>query len=796
MEYGNLTNPVYRPEAAPEEGAMKVFSSMVHSYLDLVQRNAFPPAFLERVIKEEPFSADEVREVLVYEVGYLVALAIGVVFIVLMTLVGLFFACCRCCGNCGGKMYQKQTKNINCTRRFQYIFLFCVTLVILAGDICAFYSNSKINQAVSNGFKSVNDTVDNLKTYVNSVPQDVDLIINSSKIPISKANSSATGIGAILGGAIKSGIEIQANDTLYTIQSTVNDLNSTAIALRHVNDSFNTLLDTQHQLAQNLTAIRDNINQTLTNCGSPCASAPSVSELYMDANFQSIPSFTNQLNDIDDFLNSGVGDTIQKARQTLDDIPQTVQDHTKTSVQEVQDQLGKIQQKIQDARSSISIVDTLDQVNSFLDSVTSSSKMYESDVKQYEYYRWIVGICLSCIILLVVLCNLFGLLLAPCGHKANVDPTDRGCASNSGGDFLMAGAGFSFIFAWLLMLVTAVLFAVGGNVYTSLCKPWRNQQLYQLIDENVNLSKLLNTDLNNLNLTTLYRDCRNDNSLWNTLNLNSMYNLDSYLNISEYTGDVNSTLQNTDIKIDNITFLSSGQKDKVSAISTSGIELYDFSDFTLQSSKNITKMNLTLFASKLDDVANSAPSGSQKELRDEAVALRSLQSSINAIMVPQINNLTSSIGDLQNKAKALPHNLNVTLKSISAAQTFVDTQVVAIVKNETINYLNTIVGYFTSYIDWAKTMLTQNLARCGPLAGALNSAEVIGCQYLVDSLNAFWFSLGWCTIFFLPSIITAVKLAKHYRRMKTSDIYENPNNHMEMSSTSQQFLIPRATAKS
>ncbi|XP_077114387.1 prominin-1-A-like isoform X2 [Ranitomeya variabilis] len=780
MEYGNLTDPVYSPEAAPEEGAMKVFSSMVHSYLDLVQRNAFPPAFLQQVIKEEGFTTDDVREALVYEVGYLVALAIGVVFIVLMTLVGLFFACCRCCGNCGGKMYQKQTRNINCRRRFQYIFLFCVTLVILAGDICAFYSNSKINQAVSNGFKSVNDTVDNLKTYVNSVPQDVDLIINSSKIPINKANSSATGIGAILGGAIKSSIEIQANDTLYTIQSTVNDLNSTAIALRHVNDSFNALLDTQHQLVENLTTIRSNINDTLNNCGSPCASAPSVSELYMDANFQSIPSFTDQLNDIDDFLNSGVGDTIQKVRQTLDDIPQTVQNNTKTSVQEVQDQLGKIQQKIQDARSSISIVDTLDQVNSFLDSVTDSSKKYESDVKQYEYYRWIVGICLSCIILLVVVCNLFGLLLAPCGHKANVDPTDRGCASNSGGDFLMAGAGFSFIFAWLLMLVTAVLFAVGGNAYTSLCKPWRNQQLYQVIDENVNLSKLLNTDLNNLNLTTLYRDCRNDNSLWNTLNLNSMYNLDSYLNISEYTGDVNSTLQNTDIKIDNMTFLSSDQKDKVSAIATSGIDLYNFSDFTLQSSKNITKMNLTLFASKLDDVANSAPSGSQKALRDEAVALRSLQSSINAIMVPQINNLTSSIGDLQNKAKFLPHALNSTLKSISAAQTFVDTQVVAIVKNETINYLNTIVGYFTSYVDWAKTMLTQNLARCGPLAGALNSAEVIGCQYLVDSLNAFWFSLGWCTIFFLTSIITAVKLAKHYRRMKTSDIYENPNNHMEM----------------
>ncbi|XP_073541037.1 prominin-1-A-like isoform X2 [Phyllobates terribilis] len=795
MEYGNLTNPSYSPDAAPEEGAMKVFSSMVHSYLDLVQRNAFPPDFLGQAIKQN-FHLDEIKKVLMYEIGYLVALAIGVVFIVLMTLVGLFFACCRCCGNCGGKMYQKQTKNINCRRRFQYIFLFCITLVILAGDICAFYSNSKINDAVGNSFKSLNDTVDNLKTYVNSVPQDVDLIINSSKIPINKANSSAIGIGAVLGGAIKSSIEIRANDTLNTVQSTVNDLNSTAIALRHVNDSFNALLDTQNQLNHNLTTIRDEINQTLANCGSPCTPAPSVSDLNMDANFQSIPSFTNQLNDIDDFLNSGVEDTIQKARQTLNDIPQTVQNNTKTSVEKVQEQLVNIQQKIQDARSSISIVDTLNEVNSYFDSITNISKKYEPEVMKYEYYRWIVGICLSCIILLVVVCNLFGLLLAPCGHKANVDPTDRGCASNSGGDFFMAGAGFSFIFAWLLMLVTGVLFAVGGNAYTSFCKPWGNQQLYQVIDENLNLSSILKTNLNNLNLTTLYRDCLNDNSLWNTLNLNSMYNLDSQLNISEYTGDVNSTLQNTDIKIDNITFLSSSQKNKVSAVATSGIDSYDFSDFNQQSSKSITKTDLASFANQLDVLAKSASDPYKTQLQQEAIALRTLQSSINATMAPQIRSLNTSINDLQNKAKALPASLNSTVTSINAAQTFVDTQVVAIVKNETMNYLNTIVGYFTSYIDWVKTMLTQNLARCGPLAGALNSAEVVGCQYLVDSLNAFWFSLGWCTIFFLPSIITAVKLAKHYRRMKTSDIYENPSNHMEMTSTSQQFLIPRATAKS
>lgn len=37
--------------------------------------------------------------------------------------------------------------------------------------------------------------------------------------------------------------------------------------------------------------------------------------------------------------------------------------------------------------------------------------------------------------------------------------------------------------------------------------------------------------------------------------------------------------------------------------------------------------------------------------------------------------------------------------------------------------------------------------------------------------NAFWFSLGWCTIFLLPSIILAVRLAKFYRRMHFADVY-------------------------
>ncbi|XP_034041405.1 prominin-1-A-like isoform X2 [Thalassophryne amazonica] len=81
------------------------------------------------------------------------------------------------------------------------------------------------------------------------------------------------------------------------------------------------------------------------------------------------------------------------------------------------------------------------------------------------------------------------------------------------------------------------------------------------------------------------------------------------------------------------------------------------------------------------------------------------------------------------------------------------------------------MGYIITYVDWANYTITQEVGRCRPVAGTLDTAETVICLHVVESLNAFWFSLGWCLIFFIPSIIFSIKLAKFYRRMKYSDSY-------------------------
>ena len=122
--------------------------------------------------------------------------------------------------------------------------------------------------------------------------------------------------------------------------------------------------------------------------------------------------------------------------------------------------------------------------------------------------RWAVCVALCCVVLLVVVCNLLGLVLGPLGLTPSEDPTKRSCTADSGGTFLVMwvppwflgkcffslpellvdlwpgcgcrGAGFSFLFSWLFMIVVVLLFLVGGNVYTLVCRPWNDGQLLKV----------------------------------------------------------------------------------------------------------------------------------------------------------------------------------------------------------------------------------------------------------------------------------------------------------------------------
>ncbi|XP_010770593.1 prominin-1-A-like isoform X1 [Notothenia coriiceps] len=142
-------------------------------------------------------------------------------------------------------------------------------------------------------------------------------------------------------------------------------------------------------------------------------------------------------------------------------------------------------------------------------------------------------------------------------------------------------------------------------------------------------------------------------------------------------------------------------------------------------------------------------------------------------MEQAMSTLSQSIKQLQRMSNDLTVKATNILSAIDAAEYLITHNASHVVKRETKGYTENLVGYFKQYTAWVKHSLSSEVAQCKPISNIVDSMEIVGCSFIVDSVNTFWFGLGGCCVLLIPSIIVSVKLAKYYRRMDTEDVFED-----------------------
>ncbi|CAL8300294.1 unnamed protein product [Merluccius merluccius] len=774
----NLSQPGYLDNPVVDTGA-GFMSLLVQSFLNTVQPNPFPQALILLLTTDnvsDPATIKTVRRFLRYETGFLVCVAIGVLYIVLMPLVGIFLACCRCCGNCGGKMYQKQTSSINCRRRAIYWTLFVTTVVLFAGNVCMFKSNEAFKVSVDSGQREIVKTIDNIQTYITNVPQQFTYVVNASSNTVNVVTNNLDDIGTQLGSHIQKRFRGPLQPAMDSVVLLEQDAGKTNNLLKELNRTTDQLQLSVNGVQDNLSAVRDKVNQTILKpaCINCTGLQPELQKLTVDTTFV-IPDLSGMQTAVDDIIKANLKSV---ADNYLNSIPQRITDDTMAFTQSTKLQLKSIETHISQAANIVPLTE-LTELSASLDKVQQDINKNSKVIQTANHTKWGVCVAICCVVLLVVVCNILGLLLGPAGLRPKEDPSKRSCTTNCGGTFLMIGAGFSFIFSWLFMLLVLLLFLLGGNLFTLVCKPWDNGELLQFIQE----SGLLPPLPNNVTLSEIHRDCRKNMPLWSTLHLFESTNLDELLNVSKYTEDILQKFESSGIALSTITLLSPEVQNQLRDFPAKLKEL----NFTTAREQltNITTINLNTMAANLDTIANFQTNlGIQTELKGAATDLREIQTKMEKVVFPQVGNLSSLIDELQAHGVKTNETVATVSSDVGAAQDFLNTDTTLIVKAESRVFLNCQMQLIDAYAHWAKLMITEELGRCRPVSGAVDTAALLVCSNMVESLNAFWFSLGWCMIFFIPSIICSIKLSKYYRKMKLSDEF---NDHIVMNP------IPRAT---
>ncbi|NXY44533.1 PRM1A protein, partial [Ceuthmochares aereus] len=768
---------MYDTGAYHEPGPIGILFKIVHAFLYLVQPNPFPQGNLTLIISSIliavtvlclllPLFLSELQAIY-YEIGFIVSAALGLLFILLLPLVGLCFCMCRCCDNCGGEMHQRQKKNADCQRSCFATFLFVASLIIrqVVGVLCAYAANQHLTNQVRGAKKLVNSNFKDLKTFLNDTPVQIDYLVSQYNTTKDKAlsdlNSKYFGLG---------GLAISIRETKE--------------ALENVSVSVEVLQEGTERLHANLTDVKMHLSNTLNDSACSAAQAAStcniirnsLHQLNINANFSGLPGVSSQLAKVNDVLKIDLSSLVQKVCFLTRLL--TLNMFILLDIKNVLESIGS---NITTFTKTLPVQKILADLMVYLTQSETYVQDYFPVVEQYDFYRWLGCLILCCMVVLILVFYYLGLLCGTCGYDKHASPTTRGCISNTGGNFLMAGVGFSFLFSWVLMVVVVLTFVTGGNVEKLVCEPFEDKSLFKVLDTPYLLNQHWKNYLSgilfknpNINLTfeKVYSDCKENKGIYTSLHLEHVFNINEFLNISMYTEDVALRIEHIQINLSKIILLDETGKENLLNFSSSGIEGINFAAYLTEINKSVTKVDLLSFANDLEARADQLPKGAlENALKGHANNIRTIHNQQVVPLEQAMSTLNQSIRLLKRTSSELMVKVKNVINAVNAAQLLINNNASLVIVQETKKYMDTIVGYFEQYIEWVKESIAMEVAACKPIANVIDTAvDIFLCSYIADSVNTFWFGLGGSSIFLIPAIIFAVKLSKYYRRMDTEDL--------------------------
>uniref|UniRef100_A0A663DKA4 Prominin 1 n=1 Tax=Aquila chrysaetos chrysaetos TaxID=223781 RepID=A0A663DKA4_AQUCH len=771
LDFGFVPAKTYDTGAYHEPGPIGILFKIVHAFLYLVQPNSFPQDLIRKLAQQKFGNTQgDYQKAIYYEIGFIVSAALGLLFILLLPLVGLCFCMCRCCDNCGGEMHQRQKKNADCQRSCFATFLFVASLIISVGVLCAYAANQHLTNQVRGAKKLVNSNFKDLKIFLNDTPAQIDYLVSQYNTTKDKALSDLNSVGPLLGSRVQEQLGKEVRPALDAALTMAGAIRETKEALENVSVSVEVLQEGTERLHANLTDVKMHLSNTLNDSACSAAQAAStcniirnsLDQLNINANFSGLPGVTSQLAKVNDVLKIDLSSLVQKGYAAFNDTPDLVVNQTRNILSDIKNVLESIGSNITTFTKTLPVQKILADLTIYLTQSEAYVQDYFPVVEQYDFYRWLGCLILCCMVVLILVFYYLGLLCGTCGYDKHASPTTRGCISNTGGNFLMAGVGFSFLFSWVLMIVVALTFVTGGNVEKLVCEPFEDKTLFKVLDTPYLLNQHWKNYLSgilfknpNINLTfeKVYSDCKENKGIYTSLHLEHLFNINEFLNISMYTEDVALKIEHIQINLSKIILLDEIGKENLLNFSSSGIEGINFAAYLTEINKSVTKVDLLSFANDLEARADQLPKGAlENALKGHANNIRMIH---NQQVVPNIK----------------------TYFAVNAAQFLINNNASQVIVQETKKYMDTIVGYFEQYIEWVKESIAMEVAACKPIANVIDTAvDIFLCSYITDSVNTFWFGLGGSSIFLIPAIIFAVKLSKYYRRMDTEDVYDDTEN--------------------
>ncbi|XP_073661188.1 prominin-1 isoform X3 [Tursiops truncatus] len=217
----------YETRDSYEAGPTGILFQIVHIFLHMVQPNAFPEDILRKVVQKEFDLSTDYEKIIYYEIGIIICAVLGLLFIILMPLVGFVFSLCRCCNKCGGEMHQRQKKNGAALKSYFTLSLLVICIFISFGIIYGFVANQHIRTHIEKTRKLSESNFNDLRTLLNATPGQIDYVLDQYTTTKARAFSDLDNIKLLLGDGIFKQLKPRVVPVLDDIKAMAEDVKMT-----------------------------------------------------------------------------------------------------------------------------------------------------------------------------------------------------------------------------------------------------------------------------------------------------------------------------------------------------------------------------------------------------------------------------------------------------------------------------------------------------------------------------------------------------------------------------------------
>eukprot|EP00092_Neocalanus_flemingeri_P012480 GFUD01013453.1.p1 GENE.GFUD01013453.1~~GFUD01013453.1.p1 ORF type:complete len:941 (-),score=227.62 GFUD01013453.1:453-3275(-) len=807
---------VYQPlPAAPEYKSDDSFNArgmehvylLTNTFLDLIQRDDVLPkgintSMIINAVGEGPASTLQFmkahwQDLLLQYIGVLTTGVFGLLLAIILPLIGLFFCCCRCAGKCGAypdSHYDKRSDA--CKRFFTGVLLSVFVIAAMFGSVCAFVTNHYTFTGWTDLTRKMDISLDDTGHYFQHTGDSVHVLLVTNFAELEEVvNDILDESGPTLKKQLANITEAVAIETLNDL---VSGLSKVKRNLRDISDDTNELEAKVAQLQDGLSRSQRSLSSALEGCTSNQVCEKFLSQYNLDKDLAmaddflkikfKMPAITGVLSDISDLIENDIEEKVLVGKAKFDliekQIEQSIEDikpKVKTELREMGKQLETQNGKIKAALQSLDLA-----------VIQKDIPKLDTHTLKYVEYRYYVGLVMASGILLILFCFILGLFYGMCGKRPGGLYGDDCCNTGTGASFLVSGIYFTFLFSFLLLLLTTAHFLLGAGVEKAVCQTLlapHQSDLFQQIDQHYfqpTLNEVLNDASNGNNrysATKLISDCHTNDTIYNILKLESVYNITeltnwrSHYGIGEYIENLKNKLQIGELS--GITLLTPETTHDLEELARSEISDMDFSKFSDILEDEITKIDLRSFIRHLRTLREQVsryPSLKfvATKLDNEALYLGNMNKVVETVKLT-LRHLKQSVTQLEKNIKfnksSMREAIHTLIGQANRATSVIRSKGPQLIGDLTGRYVSETVGLIDEYVDRVLTSIEREVGYCAPLSTSYNATVVAFCHEIVDPFNGFWASIGWCFLLFLPCICLSVSLISLYRK---SEGYPGP----------------------